>query len=110
MLTLLLLINSIRTTPLIESQTLNKMATVRAEQIYKSNNFSHDGWGKQFEKTTCGYVGENLAKDFKNDKATHKAFLASPTHKAVMLSSNFKYLGVGKYKNITVELFCDKIK
>ncbi len=109
MLTLLLLINSIRTTPLIESQTLNQMATVRAEQIYISGNFSHEGWGKQFTTTTCGYIGENLAKNFKTDKKAHKALLASPTHKAVMMSPNFKYLGVGKYKNITVELFCDKI-
>ena len=109
MIELLILINLMRTKPLVESKTLDTMAVARAEQIYKSDKFSHDGFGKQWEKTTCGYVGENLAKDFQDDKSTHEAFVASPTHKAVMINPKYKYLGVGKYKNITVELFCDKI-
>ena len=108
LLTLLILINLARTTPLVLDTDLSNRAEIRAEQLYKDKQWSHDGWLKSFEETDCKVKGENLAKDFKSAKSTHKALMASPTHKANIMNSKYDTVGLGKYKNITVQLFCGK--
>ena len=40
------------------------------------------------------YAGENLAKGFRTAEGVHEAWMASPTHKANILSGNYKDIGV----------------
>lgn len=80
--------------------TLNKSATLRAEEIASSNKWSHtrpDGsyfstsvedWQYKYEQ-----VGENLAKCYPNTSETLKAWELSPTHNTVMLSE-WTHIGV----------------
>lgn len=108
MLTLLMLINLQRVQPLQQTQELNSLAQVRAQQLYQSNQWSHDNWKRSFDTTSCKWIGENLARGFTNDTDLNNAMLNSPVHKANMVNPRFKELGIGKYKGVTVELFCGK--
>lgn len=40
------------------------------------------------------YAGENLAKGFQTAEGVHQAWMASPTHKANILSGNYKDIGI----------------
>lgn len=104
-LELLLLINSDRINPLILDSNLSVRAEKRAEIVYKSE-WSNKDWKKSFENTGCTFIGENLAKDFKDAKETHNALMASPTHKANIVKDKYNKIGIGTYKNVIVELFC----
>jgi len=106
LLTLLILINLARVNPLVLDTDLSKLAQARAEQLYKAKQWSHTGWQKSFDKTNCKYIGENLAKDFKTAEKAHNSLMASPTHKANIINKKYTLIGLGTYKNITVELFC----
>src|SRR5260221_204049 len=41
------------------------------------------------------YAGENLARDFSDANSAVNAWMASPTHRANMLSANYKEIGIG---------------
>lgn len=59
------------------------------------------------------YAGENLAKGFQTAEGVHEAWMASPTHKANLLSPNYKDIGVavvegvllGKQTILVVQMF-----
>lgn len=59
------------------------------------------------------YAGENLAKGFKTAEGVHEAWMASPTHKANIISGNYKDIGVavvegvllGKQTTLVVQMF-----
>ena len=104
MLTLLILINSVRLKPLVENPVLTQRAQVRAEYLC-THTFSHDGWKKSFIGLGGGYQGENLAKDFPNDLSAHNALMASPFHKANIVKKEYKKIGIGRACGIIVELF-----
>ena len=103
----MLLINSERITPIKLDSNLSNIATKRAEIVYKKG-FSHNNWTDSFKGTDCFYIGENLAQDFTDSKSMHKAFMQSPSHKRNIQNTNYKTIGIGTYKNTTVELFCGK--
>jgi len=103
---LLLLINLLRLNPLILDDHLSQLATQRAEIVY--SDWSHNNWKSSFKDTDCAYQGENLAKDF-NDVQAFFAWYKSPTHKKNMIDENFKTIGIGTYKNVTVTLFCGRM-
>jgi uncharacterized protein YkwD len=108
-LALLILMNAERVKPLELDATLSQIATKRAEIVYNTE-WSHKGWKDSFKGTDCSYQGENLAKDFKTAKKTHKALMNSPTHKKNIVSDTYTHVGIGTYKNITVQLFCGRNK
>ncbi|MHC1716455.1 MAG: CAP domain-containing protein [Candidatus Dojkabacteria bacterium] len=59
------------------------------------------------------YAGENLAKGFKTAEGVHEAWMASPTHRANLVSNNYKDIGVavvegvllGKQTTLVVQMF-----
>jgi hypothetical protein len=59
------------------------------------------------------YAGENLAKGFSTAEGVHEAWMASPTHKANIVSGNYKDIGVavvegvlkGKRTILVVQMF-----
>lgn len=103
-----ILVNSERTTPLVPDLTLTQRAQVRAEYLCAHNQWSHDGWTGSFKGLNYNYLGENLAKNFSNEKEAHKALMNSPTHKANIVNTHYQKIGVGKSCGIEVELFAGK--
>jgi hypothetical protein len=59
------------------------------------------------------YAGENLAKGFRTSEGVHEAWMASPTHKANIVSANYKDIGIavvdgvleGKQTTLVVQMF-----
>lgn len=59
------------------------------------------------------YAGENLAKGFKTSEGVIEAWMASPTHKANIVSANYKDIGIavvngkllGKETTLVVQMF-----
>lgn len=95
--------------PLKFDNELTKLALARAKELYKQKQWSHDNWEKSFTTTKCeNPKGENLARNFKSDEEAHKALMGSPTHKANVMKSAYTHMGVAKYKDINVQLFCKK--
>lgn len=104
MIELLLLMNLVRTSPLIENPVLSERAEARAEYLCEIGQWSHDGFKESFDGFG-GYVGENLAKGFDSATSTHEALMASPTHRANILKAEYRQVGIGEACGITVELF-----
>lgn len=104
MLSLIILINLLRTTPVVQDPFLTQVAQERAEYLC-DHEFSHAGWGDKKYMGNFSYRGENLAKGFKSMEAVNQAFLNSPTHKMVMLKEEFKFVGIGESCGIVVEEF-----
>lgn len=106
-----MLINAERVQPLTYDPILAERAELRADFLCKSGQWSHDGWKASFSGLGGKLWGENLAKDFGNDTATHKALMKSPTHRANIVKEKYHRVGIGKSscrgKNITVELFSE---
>jgi uncharacterized protein YkwD len=107
-LELFILMNLVRQTPLMYDVDLSYRATVRAEQLYKNNQWSHDNWKESFEGTGCSYIGENIAKDFPNAVSAHFALMQSNKHRDNIVSDKYNRVGIGEYENIVVQLFCNK--
>lgn len=106
-LVLAALINSERSQPLVLDPGLTIRAQNRAEYLC-DNEFSHAGWNA-WTTGVPGYVGENLAKGFKTSKKTHKALMASPTHRANIVSDRYGRVGIATACGITVEIFASGV-
>lgn len=107
---LLLLINSVRETPLKTNPILTYYANKRCVSM---TEFSHKDYYNYYSKELSSFgfktTGENLAKGYTKDKDIFNALQASPTHKANNESKDFKSIGIAKCKNkigtMTVILF-----
>lgn len=106
--------------PLIANGKLARAAQAKAEDMLKNDYFAHtspDGiapwhWIKQ-----AGYqykaAGENLAINFDSAKEQHSAWMKSATHRANILNTQYKEIGVaiakgnidGQESVVTVEFF-----
>lgn len=82
---------------------LNKLATMKSQDIVEKNYFSHQSptYGSPFDMMkTYGvsymYAGENLAIDSGADKA-HNAWMNSEGHKKNLLNPDFTEIGIGLY-------------
>lgn len=104
-LTLLILINSVRVHPLKESVVLDQKAQARSEILCQTQDWSHDGWLDSFKGSKYQYAGENLAKGFTSNLSEVQAWMASPTHRANILKSQYTMIGIGSDCGITVTLF-----
>lgn len=106
--------------------TLNTNAQLSAAALAKANDmFEKQYWDHfgpngespwQFIRAAgynYVYAGENLAKGFRTAEGIHEAWMASPTHKANIISGNYKDIGVavvdgellGKQTTLVVQMF-----
>jgi len=84
-----------------ENSLLDEAAQRKGADMFAFNYWAHtspsgrDPWDF-FKEAGYNYVvaGENLAKDFSNPEAVVEAWMKSPTHKANIVDSRFKEIGV----------------
>jgi uncharacterized protein YkwD len=94
--------------PLSENTTLDEIARLRLEDMFKYQYFAHispTGSGAETVAKEVGYdylaIGENLALgNFKNDEDLVNAWMASPGHRANILNSHYQEIGVAVRKGI----------
>lgn len=86
--------------PLALSSQLSKAASKKSQHMFLNNYWAHfapDGtspWDLiRDEGYNYTHAGENLAKGFTTSYDTVEAWMKSPTHKANILSPNFKEVG-----------------
>jgi hypothetical protein len=99
---------------------LSAAALAKANDMFEKQYWDHFGpngespW--QFIRAAgynYVYAGENLAKGFRTAEGVHEAWMASPTHKANIISGNYKDIGVavvegvllGKQTILVVQMF-----
>ncbi|MCB9791083.1 hypothetical protein H6764_03610 [Candidatus Nomurabacteria bacterium] len=99
---------------------LTEAAYDKAADMFKKDYWDHFGpngetpW--QFingEGYVYVYAGENLAKGFSTAEGVHQAWMASPTHKANIVNSNYKDIGIavaegelqGQKTTLVVQMF-----
>lgn len=103
-----------------ENSTLNKAASLKAENMFKKDYWAHfapDGTSPWYFFKLAGYqyswAGENLARDFSTSGGVVAAWMASSGHKANIMNSNFTEIGVavangnllGEDTTLVVQLF-----
>ena len=104
--------NEIRGDVLVYNDVLERSAQAKADHMAKWEYFAHtDSWGRRFFYWTSEYdylyLGENLAVKFKTSQGAVDAWMASPTHKANILSDKYIDTGIGiakgNYKGVETE-------
>jgi uncharacterized protein YkwD len=87
------------------SQTLGAAAQHHSDSMAKNDYFSHDlipegiSWSDNVENfgyTYTTYRGENIAAGNSSASGTFAQWKDSSTHKAAMLSSRYKVIGIGR--------------
>jgi len=106
--------------PLKENTTLDNAAVLKAQDILEKDYFSHqspDGVAPWYWFKIAGYnykiAGENLAIGFLDSRELNRAWLDSPSHRANLLNSNYKDVGIailkgdfqGNETTVVVQLF-----
>lgn len=118
------LVNQERTkvglSPLVENSLLQKAAEAKADDMLKNDYFAHTsplGQNPWYWLRQVGYeyksAGENLAINYDDAKAQHKAWMKSETHRANIMNSQFQEIGMatrhgrinGQEATVTVQLF-----
>lgn len=87
---------------LSENADLDKVATLKSEDMVKLNYFSHTSptYGSPFQmleqfKISYTSAGENIAYGQTTPEEVMKGWMNSPGHRANILNSNFTQIGVG---------------
>ena len=90
---------------LVRSPVLDAAATLKAQDMAKNSYFSHDsptGVTPWFWFKEAGYpfvhAGENLAVYFTDSSDVVEAWMNSPTHRANIVGSQYREIGVGTAK------------
>ena len=88
--------------PLKENSQLNKLAQLKAEDMAKNGYFSHNSptYGSAFDmmkQFDISYktAGENIAKGQKTAQSVMNGWMSSSGHRANILNSSYKEIGVG---------------
>lgn len=83
------------------NQTLSEAALAKGQDMFADQYWSHtapDGIEPWYFMHQVGYnyqvAGENLARDFSNTRSMVSAWMASPTHRANIVSPKYKETGV----------------
>ena len=107
------------------SNTLEKAAKLKAEDMLKNGYFAHvspTGVSPWHWLGEAGYnflyAGENLAIDFSESENVERAWINSPTHKENIINKNFTEIGIataegvykGKNTTVVVEFFGEPLK
>jgi uncharacterized protein YkwD len=103
-LTLLFLINLIRTEPLVLDADLSHRASIRAQVICHDTKLVHDNYLDSFVGIK-GAKGENLASGFRTEVEMFLALYKSPTHRENMQRDVFTRVGIANGCGKTVFLF-----
>ena len=92
---------------LVENEALDKAASLKAANMFQENYWAHfapsgkSPWdfilGSGYRFT---YAGENLAKNFYNSEDVVVAWMASPTHRDNLLSSNYRDIGMAVVEGV----------
>jgi uncharacterized YkwD family protein len=89
--------------PLKANTELNKVATMKSQDIVEKNYFAHESptYGSPFKMMkdygiTYMYAGENLAINSDAEKA-HNAWMNSEGHRKNILNPDFTEIGIGLY-------------
>jgi uncharacterized protein YkwD len=85
----------------------------RAKEMVEKGVFAHKdpktgknpAWDMVTQCRPVRYAGENLAKGDVSAEAMHRALMESPTHRANLISSKYRSLGIGCYGQVCVQLF-----
>ena len=99
--TLHTLINTARSSnglsPLSLLPTLQKSAQVHSNKMSARGILSHDGWieGIRSAGFASPIIGQNVANGFPTPDSVLNAWLASPGHRANILSGNYTFSGFG---------------
>jgi hypothetical protein len=82
--------------------TLSQSASLKAQDMFANNYWAHTSpSGKSpwdfFKSVNYRYsiAGENLAKDFYDTDSVMRAWMNSPTHRANIVNTKFKEIGIG---------------
>ena len=92
---------------------LARKAFMRAREMVKDGYFAHrdpktgdnPAWEKVAQCDGYRYAAENLVKGYESAEAFHKTLIQSPTHRANMTNPRHRFLGVGCYDHVCVQLF-----
>ncbi|WP_438432830.1 CAP domain-containing protein [Gorillibacterium sp. sgz500922] len=100
--------------PLTFDSALSKMAVDKAKDMIVNNYFDHTSptYGSPFDMMTAygiphSYAGENIAKGQRTPQEVMTAWMNSAGHKANILKTNYKKIGVGYYNGAWVQEFTD---
>lgn len=101
--------------PLKENSKLDHSAQAKAEDMDRNNYFAHispHGTSVAGFFLAFGYhfrfAGENLASGFSTSKEVCQVWMVSPTHRANILDTDFKDIGVGFSGGYVVEHFGER--
>jgi uncharacterized protein YkwD len=94
-------------------ECLARKAFQRARVMVEKGAFAHKdpktgknpAWEMVSQCRHFRYAGENLAKGQESAEAIHRALMQSPAHRANVVSSKYRSLGVGCYGPVCVQLF-----
>lgn len=88
--------------PLTHNEELSKVSRVKSQDMADKNYFSHNSPTYKDPFTMMrnfgikyGQAGENIAKGYNDADSVVKGWMNSPGHRANILNSNFKKIGVG---------------
>ena len=92
---------------------LASKAFLRAKYMVDNNIFSHRDprtgknpvWKTVVQCRSFRYAGENLAKGYESADVIHRALMRSPTHRDNLINSKYRFVGIGCYNSVCVELF-----
>ena len=88
--------------PLTFSEEISRVAEAKSQDMANKNYFSHTSptYGDPFQMMKSfgikfGYAGENIAKGYRDAQSVMNGWMNSSGHRANILNSNFKKIGVG---------------
>ena len=92
---------------------LSRKAFLRAKEMAGNGYFAHrdlqtgenPAWEMVAQCSRYRYAAENLVKGYQSALVCHSALMKSSSHRANVKSPRHRFLGVGCYDNICVELF-----
>lgn len=97
--------------PLTEKTELDKVATLKSEDMVKLNYFSHTSptYGSPFEMLkqfgiSYTFAGENIAYGQSTPEEVMTGWMNSPGHRANILNANYTQIGVGIAKKANGQL------
>jgi len=84
--------------PLTVQSCLDRRAEQWAYRLAARNKFSHQDLGSVLRDCNLNGVSENLALGYKTSRSTIRAWMRSSGHRANLLQSRNRKMGVGIYK------------
>jgi uncharacterized protein YkwD len=94
--------------PLKENSELITAAEERADYV-SAGHWYHEGWIATVKKYyRYSSAGEVLARNYTDDRQIVDAWLASKTHRGVLLNCDYRETGIGREGTYTVQLFGKK--